>query len=260
MEREEELLSKVPENGDTVGNISLLRTLGWEESDYWPTRNRLIERGALELGKGKGGSVRKPIKAAVTSNPVVAEKAAISLAVDEYKKEASLYSPISKVISDSWTAASLYDSSIVQITAQAGSKTTGKWSRPDIAVAAVSTYPYVPGRHFDVVTFEVKTPDSVDITAVYEALAHHRSATRSYVFLYVPNDRREELEADLVEVYAEAKKHGIGVITAEKAGDYATWEEVVEPSRGEPDPRRLNDFLAKQFTKEQLEQIMKWFK
>lgn len=61
-------------------------------------------------------------------------------------------------------------------------------------------------------------------------------------------------------MYAEAKKHGIGVLTAGKPGDYESWEEVVDHIRVEPDPRRLNDFLAKQFTKEQLEQMMKWFK
>ena len=110
------------------------------------------------------------------------------------------------------------------------------------------------------VTFEVKTPDGVDITAVYEALAHRRSATRSYVLLYIPTDRQAELEATLLEIYGEAKKHGIGVITVEKVDDYETWDEIVEPSRSEPDPRKMNDFLSMQFTKQQLEQIVKWFK
>ncbi len=260
VDKETELLSKVPENGSFVGNISLLRTLGWNESDYWTTRNRLIERGDLEIGRGMGGSVRRASGTATTPSPIISAKTVISDAVEVFKKETALYPPISKVMTERWASASLYDDTIVQVTAQAGSKSTGKWSRPDIAIAAVSTYPYIPGRHFDIVTFEVKTPESIDITAVYEALSHRRSATRSYVFLYVPKEHREELDADLVEVYAEAKKHGIGVITAEKADDYATWEEVVEPIRGEPDPRRLNDFLAKQFTKDQLEKIMKWFK
>jgi hypothetical protein len=114
--------------------------------------------------------------------------------------------------------------------------------------------------HFDVITFEIKTTDGIDVTCVYEALAHLRSATRSYVLLHVPSDRAGQLEEHLIEVYAEAKKHGIGVLTAGKPDDYESWEEVVDPVRAEPDPRRLNDFLAKQFTKEQLEQIMKWFK
>jgi hypothetical protein len=265
VDKEDELMSKVPANGDSIGNITLMRTLDWQEEEYWATRNRLIDRGMLELGKGKGGSVKRPIKIVDIPNQAVAAVAAeapvLAAPTDEYLKEAGLYPGMAKVLSESWAAASLYDGSIVQITAQAGSKSTGgKWSRPDIAVAAVSTYPYVPGRHFDVVTFEVKTPDGIDITVVYEALAHLRSATRSYVLLYVPSTRYAELEVSLVEVYAEAKKHGIGVITVEKVDEYETWEEVVEPVRIEPDPRRLNDFLAKQFTKEQLEQIMKWFK
>ena len=138
--------------------------------------------------------------------------------------------------------------------------TGGKWSRPDIAMATVSTYPYLPGRHFDVITFEIKPSDGIDITCVYEALAHLRSATRAYVLLHVPNDQSDQLEERLLDVYAEAKKHGVGVLTAGTPDDYETWEEIVVAARSEPDPRRLNDFLAKQFTKEQLEQIMKWFK
>lgn len=259
VEKEEELLSRIPENGEAVGNIWLLRVLGWPEEDYWATRNRLIERGMLELGRGRGGSVRKPVKVESVHDQAAATESA-EFIVDEFKKEIDLYPSIRAVIAERWTKEYLYDNSIVQIIGQLGSKGTGKWSRPDLAVAAVSTYPYVPGRHFDIVTFEVKTPDNIDITAVYEALAHLRSATRSYVFFYVPVERREELETALVDVYAEAKKHGVGVITAGKVDDYATWEEVIEPTRSEPDPRRLNDFLAKQFTQEQREQIMKWFK
>jgi len=117
----------------------------------------------------------------------------------------------------------------------------------------------VPGIHFDVITFEVKTPDGIDITCVYEALAHLRSATQSYVLLHVPSERALDLESILLDVSAEAKNHGIGVIIAEKPSDYETWDEVVEPVRAEPVPKRLNDFLAQQFSEKQREQISRWW-
>ena len=262
VDTEYELMSKVPDNGEPIGNITLMKRLSWQPEDYWKIRNRLIERGMLDLGKGKGGSVKRPIKVVNIPDQAVAAEPRVEAAPrDDYQKEVALYPKIAKMLSDSWVAASLYDESVVQITAQQGSKLTGgKWSRPDIAVAVFSTYPYVPGRHFDVVTFEVKAPEGIDITVVYEALAHRRSATRSYVLLHVPLNFDAEPELGLDEVYAEAKKYGIGVITFGKVDEYETWEEVVEPVRVEPDPRRLNDFLAKQFTIKQLEQIMKWFK
>jgi len=256
-EQEHQLLASLPENGDPIGNTTLMRQLQWTEDAYWSVRNRVLDRGLLELGRGKGGSVRRILEPAPSALPSVAVPAAKS----DFGIEALLYAPMTKVIGDSWAADAGFDSKIVQLTAQQGSRTTGgKWSRPDIAIATVSTYPYLPGRHFDVITFEVKTADGIDITCVYEALAYLRSATRSYVLLHVPSDRSSQLDDLLVDVYAEAKKHGIGVITADRPDDYDTWEEVVNPVRVDPDPRRLNDFLAKQFTKEQLEQIMKWFK
>ena len=42
--------------------------------------------------------------------------------------------------------------------------------------------------------------------------------------------------------------------------DYDTWDEQMEPVRPEPDPARLNDFLAQQVSLEFREQVMKWTK
>jgi hypothetical protein len=175
--------------------------------------------------------------------------------------ESALYAPISQVLDDKWTKDRRVESAIVQVTAQQGRRATGgRWTRPDVTVATLSTYPYVPGRHFDVITFEVKPADALDVTCVYEALAHLRSATRSYVLLHVPASRAEDQEELLLEICAEAKKHGIGVITFEEPSAYETWDERVEPVRRDPEPRKLNDFLAKQFTQEQLEKIVRWFR
>ena len=55
----------------------------------------------------------------------------------------------------------------------------------------MTTYVYVPGRHFDVATFEIKAADWIDVTAVYEALAHRRAATRAYVILNVPESQQQ---------------------------------------------------------------------
>lgn len=59
--------------------------------------------------------------------------------------------------------------------------------------------------------------------------------------LHVPERLADSLEEILLEVSAEAKKHGIGVLTFEDPADYATWEERVEPIRRDPEPRKLND-------------------
>jgi hypothetical protein len=69
----------------------------------------------------------------------------------------------------------------MEITALGGSRPDGIWSRPDTTTVEIRTFEYVSGKHLDVNTFEIKSPDAVNVQAVYEALAHRRAATRSYV-------------------------------------------------------------------------------
>lgn len=264
-DREVELLARVPADGSGIGNGRLLRELGWGEEEFWEVRNRLVDRGVLEVGRGRGGSVRR-IDATTATLTTGIHPSDVPAPVEHHPEperypESSLYPPVLKVLSDRWVKDKRVESAIVQLTALQGRRATGgKWTRPDVAVATLSTYPYVPGRHFDVITFEVKPSDAIDVTAVYEALAHLRSATRSYVLLHVPEAQESELDEVVIELCAEAKKHGIGVITFSDPAQYDTWDERVEPIRREPEPRKLNDFLATQFDKEQLERIVRWFR
>lgn len=269
-ELEQQLLDRVPTDGSAVGNMRLIRDLNWPEQDYWEVRNRLVDKGILEVGRGRGGSVRRVMTTPVT--PVISTSASIASYPSSSAptnvdfapprlREEDLYEPIAKVLEDRWVRDRRFDNCIVQITAAQGRRLTGgRWSRPDIAIATLSTYPYVPGRHFDVITFEVKPPDSIDVTAIYEALAHLRSATRAYVMLHVPDGQQDSLQLEIDEVVAVAKQHSIGVITFSVADNYDTWEDLVEAERNEPDPRRLNDFLATQFTPDQRERLIKWFR
>lgn len=57
--KQQELLHAVPETG-SIGNKELREKLGgtWTEDLYWAIRSRLIERGQLETGRGRGVSVR----------------------------------------------------------------------------------------------------------------------------------------------------------------------------------------------------------
>lgn len=266
---EQQLLARVPADSP-VGNVSLrsqLSYLGWGDNLYWEIRNHLMERGLLASGRGKGGSVRlvpqATTQAAGPHVPAVATTDTATEAGDSpepYVAEKDLYAPMSDAIKNGWAKDRRLDSMIVAITAQQGSRPAGKWTRPDITVACFRTYPYLPGRHFDVITFEVKPSDQVNVSAVYEALAHLRAATRSYALLHVPRCLKVARESDIEETCREAKQNGIGVIVAENPSDYDTWDEQVEPVRREPDPARLNDFLAQQVSQEFREQVIRWLK
>jgi hypothetical protein len=250
-----------------VGNISLLRKLDWEEDDYWRIRNRLVDRGVLAIGRGRGGTLRRVIPDNGDGQPAKlpswssGDGTGDDPASDAGEKEIDLYDPMAEVLRTRWTNDKRFDEAIVHITALQGRRGTGgTWSRPDITVATLATYPYVPGRHFDVVTFEVKPAWAIDVTAVYEALGHLRSASLAYVLLHVPETDQPAQEEQLQEVSAEAKRHGIGMIVAGAPDNYETWEERVEPVRVTPDPRRMNDFLARQLPPGHLEKIAKWLR
>jgi hypothetical protein len=118
----------------------------------------------------------------------------------------------------------------------------------------------VPGKHFDLIVFEVKPHWGLDVTVVYEALGHRRAANRAYALLHVPEELKDSKETVIEEICSEAKRFGVGVLIASNVADYGTWEEKVEAARNEPDPERMNDFLAQQLPQGFREQIIKWFK
>jgi len=53
------LLTHVPTDGSTIGNQRLREALGWKETRYTRVRDDLVEQGALEKGRGRGGTVRR---------------------------------------------------------------------------------------------------------------------------------------------------------------------------------------------------------
>ncbi len=259
---EADLLGRVPANA-AIGNKTLrssLLALGWSESLYWHVRNRLIERGVLTTGRGKGGSVRSAV-VVEGGAPLGGTDARTTSEASECLAERDLYGPMADVIRNHWAPDYRFDATAVEVTAQQGARVTGgKWTRPDITVAGYKTLPYVPGRHFDVITFEIKPADGIDVTVVYEALGHRRAATRAYALLHVPEGRREGVDTLITEIVAEAKRFGIGVLVAADPGDYDSWEELTEAVRHEPDPERLNDFLAQQVSQEFRERVIRWFR
>jgi len=51
------------------------------------------------------------------------------------------------------------------------------------------------------------------VTAVYEALAHLRSATHAYVIFHVPDEDAEPVKQTIEEARRVGRAHGVGLIT-----------------------------------------------
>lgn len=261
-ELEKSLLDRVPVDGTAVGNTKLKKQLAWDDTKYWFVRGRLLDRGVLEVGRGRGGSIRLPVApVAATIAVQFPPVPVLTVAAEAPLIEENLYQAIATVLRDQWVKDRRYDQAVVEITARQGARVTGgRWTRPDIVVGSLAMYPYVPGRHFDITTFEVKTYAAMDVTAVYEALAHLRAATQAVVLLVVPDAIADTYEETINTIQDEAERHGVGLVVAASADDYEEWDSRVEPKRHEPSPEKLNDFIATQTSAHFKETIVKWFR
>jgi hypothetical protein len=253
VEDEAALFGALPADGSGVTNPALRQYLRWSQNRYFAARDGLVDKGLVLRGRGRGGVIRRSnatqpggehvVAVVVEGDP--ADKEMIEAAITN---ELGLYSPMRDVIERDWARERRQDLLAVEITALGGRRPDGIWSRPDITTVEVRTFEFVPGKHLDVNTFEVKSHNAVNVQAIYEALAHRRAATRSYVLFYIPPDRAGALKDDLDDVAAVARTHGVGVVTAADPNDYDTWDELEEAQRVQPDPEKLNNFIAAQLS------------
>jgi hypothetical protein len=251
------LFDALPADGTTMSNPTLQRRLGWDSDRYFRSRDALVDMGLVIRGRGRGGVVRRVLPASLVEERAVAvviDSAADALTTAAtveaaIKNELALYEPMRRVIASDWAKDHRREPLAVEITALQGRRSTGGiWSRPDIVSVEVRTFAYVPGKYLEVTTFEIKAANAINVQAVYEALAHRRAATHSYVLLHVPSEQAGNLEDDVADVAEAARAHGIGVVIAADPADYDTWEEREEARRLEPDPERLNTFVATQLS------------
>jgi hypothetical protein len=246
-------LRELKELGGAAGNYKLMETLRWDEDRYWRVHAAVVEEGDVEKGRGRGGSValvRRRRSSA--SRPEESEQAA-----EDTGRESDLYQPIEQVLRDKWAREESFDRCVVQVTAHQGRrKTGGTWTRPDITVVSTKRFLYVPHSDFDVWTFEIKPEGEIDITGVYEAKAHSRRATRSYVMFHAPR-RDSQMQEVIKACVAEAERIDVGLIVFEKVDDFATWEILVRAPRVDVDHELLEEFI-KQLPERVRNEIAKW--
>ncbi|MGB7795113.1 MAG: hypothetical protein WBL53_02460 [Pseudonocardiaceae bacterium] len=266
---EQALLEQIPRDGSAVGNRTVQRKLEWRDSRYWAVRDSLVDKGLVVRGRGRGGSVR--ITEIENSTDTVTVPVAVGIdsivgtgdqIESVMRREIELYKPMADVIRQGWARERRASPLAVEVTALQGRRATGGiWSRPDIVSVELKTYAYVPGKYLEVVTFEVKHADAANVQAIYEALAHRRNATHCYVLLYVPKEQSEGWYATIIDdVWAVARSHGIGLIVAAKPDDYETWEELEPAQRVEPDPSRLDEFIATQLSEATKDKVARWLR
>lgn len=260
-EYEVALLLEVPSD-KTIGNMTLRNQLGWDSTRYFDVRNGLVEAGYLRKGMGKGGSVSKETLAPAASMPDPPEVVAFEIA-ESYQREKDLYPKIQQVLEKDWSGDENMPvgRTLVEITADQGRKSTGgTWTRPDITIVAVHVYDLLPTKYLEVVTFEVKPTHAYDITGVFEAAAHQRAATRSFLAIHTPNGATNTDGKIFRRLSDECKRLGIGLITLDDPTDFGTYEVHVEAERRVPEPFVVNEFLTDQLSDKSRDKIRLWLK
>ncbi len=249
-ERKKRLLKLLPADGTPVGNKYLAKKLGWPLQSYFKLRDELVAEKKVEVGRGRGGSVRRP-STEIDRAAIVARKGR------RRSSERSLYAGFLEGLR-LWARAQSWTDHIIQQTSDQGRRRTGgRFTRPDFVVIGTKKYEYTPGVIRDIETFEVKALGAT-IDVVFEAASHSRFATKAYVALQTAEN--EPTEDELGRIESECQRFGLGLITYQDPSDYDNWEYRCDPVRKEPDPELVEQFVRDQVSAKNQEKIRKWIR
>lgn len=246
------LLKLIPEDGGSVGNMYLLKQVkkqGFSEENYWDIRNALIEEGKIAKGRGMGGSVSRVVEAKVSPTAMKGIK--------RYPPERLLYEPCRKVITEFWVKDNNLEvrKTFVEVTAHQGRKATGgKWTRPDITVVTVRSYPFIPTKIVDIISFEIKPANDTDVKGVFETASHTKFAHKSYLAIHLPSVETSDMAR--LRLQEECERFGVGLIFFEKPDNWTTYDIVLEPKRQNPAPEDINSFISQQISRKGQQEIL----
>ena len=219
------------------------------EDLYYQAEDALIEEQRIERCIGRNGGIRLVQQGDLQSR--VDPESNDSTAEESLRKEKNHYELVVQQIKEHWTEERSVKHVYVADTAYQGArKTGGRWSRPDITLCTVSEWIFLARPEGEVITIEIKLFDDVDVTGIYEALAHKSCSHYSYLMI-VNFPKQEELvskkKEDFDKIMVAATRHGIGIIKVPNSNDWNTWEFPLEPTRSDAGHQEINQFLLDQF-------------
>ncbi len=255
--RLKEFIAALKIAGGSCGNGRLREKLDWDEQLYWKVQGKLIETGQIVAGRGRGGSVLFTEAQATESRTEPSQQALSDKAPATVAKEKDLYPRLKVSIEEKWIQRFALDDVLVDETHSRGSKDTGgAFTRPDITAAGIRRYRYLKPL-LEIVTFEIKPPEAVNIMGVLEAIAHREAAHRAYV-LYATSPANFESANESDRIMELAQKYGVGVVLVEEPEAVESWEILLDAIRHEPDPARLDRFLNDLPSERIRNELLKW--
>lgn len=234
----EKIVDAITEAGDPVTATKLMRTLSMDKDMFDAATEHGCSIKVLRCGSYNKYSAPKPF--------VIPEEA--------------YYDLITQALQALWEKEG-HDVSqfYIENTSRKDSKIEGPWTRPDLTLVSYKKFPWTIGSEFDVVTFEVKRPDSANVLAVFEALAHVTAATRAYVvFPLSKNAWAKANPAQERRVRDECAKHGVGLILIEDIFNEPLADHLIKATRKEIDHEKCSAFLEAVVSAEGKNRISRW--
>ena len=174
--------------------------------------------------------------------------------------EERFYPAVAMGIKRLWSSENFHENEyFLEETARRDSKIVGRWTRPDFTLVSHKKFAWTIGHEFDVVTFEVKRPDSCNVLAVFEALSHATAATRAYVVF--PIDAAEWAASDPAQearVKDECSRHGVGLILVENVYLNPQPVHVIKAQKREIDHERCSNFVDAVLSQDGKQRISSW--
>ncbi|TXN65360.1 hypothetical protein [Methylobacterium sp. WL6] len=234
----DQIVKTITSHGTPLTRTKISRLLGIEQKDLYAAFDYGHEKKYLSWSEGNWYDVKKSF--------VIAEDA---------------FYPASEAgLRKLWQDDSFHENEfLIENTSKKDSKIEGRWTRPDLTLISHKKFPWTIGREFDVVTFEVKRPDSCNVLAVFEALSHSSAATKSYVVFPVDHAIwRKENPAQEARVVDECSRHGIGLILIEDAYVAPRAVHLIKAQKREISHERCSDFLGAVMSEEAKSRLSEW--
>lgn len=249
-EDEQKLLHLVPHEG-TIGNGRLRELLAWDGERYFAVRDSLVEQGVLEIGRGRGGTVSRVSSTAPPEQEPEEQ-------VRTRREERKLYEPIAAALKSYWSRQLSEEQNVVVDVTDSGGRRSGIWTRPDITVVTMTNYIYVPGKFFDVITYEVKPAGVLSVQGVFEAASHSRFATQSYLVIHTPGGLESLPRPTVDRLEKECGRFEIGLVLLRSLNEFDAKDIRVTAERREPDPADMDSFISERLSEDSKRRIAKW--
>lgn len=249
---EKAILAHLRQQGNRSTRPSLISALNVTDPDlretYRAAEQALVDKDKIEVRRGRNGGVFLITETELEPTPEALGKTV----AEERRKEKHHYANLKSVLEGEWALDGRFQSVNVCETAYLGRKRTGgRWTRPDLTALCVSQRIFDPHKRGDVRTFEVKLFETVDVSAVFEAVSHRARSHYSYL-LIVGAPNKHSGEERLEPVVAEAARHGVGVYVIEegRSGSYSGWELHLDARISDADPIEIENFVEQQVAAE----------